>query len=218
MTSTMASHDGEPSARITREPDAESLVLGQSMRKLRKQARLTLQEVADSAGVSRSLISQVERGLAQPSLTTLRAIAAVLGVRVSALFYESGSATGTPTSSDERRFVVRAGMRKSLHSNKGGVDFELLSPDDDHERQTEFLRAVYAPGGATPAEEGQYVAHTGEENCFCITGSLTFLLGTTAVEVGAGDSISFDSAIPHRVENRGAEPAVVIIAMTPPGF
>src|SRR4051812_47070897 len=185
--------------------DPDALALGQKIRAVRTDVGLTLDAVAKRVGVSRSLLSQVERGLVQPSLSTLRAIAAALEIQLASLFLDGPGHPSTAT--DEARFVVRADARKRLPRDTGDVQYELLTPDND--RQTQFMRAVYAPGGSSPPEEGRYVAHEGEESCSLVAGELTFLLGVSEHPIVAGDSISFDANTPHRVVNRRDEPAEV---------
>jgi transcriptional regulator with XRE-family HTH domain len=194
------------------EPDDEAQELGHKIRALRTEAGLTLDTVAGQAGVSRSLISQVERGLAQPSLTTLRSIAAVLGVQMASLFHDDNDDAALPSEAPEQRFVVRAGHQKHVRLDAPGAEYRLLTPDGD--RLIEFLWCRVAPSSSMPPGDGGFQAHRGEEDAYILSGSLTYLLGgVDEVVVNAGDSISFDASIPHRVENRTTEPADVIIAI-----
>ena len=85
--------------------EQEAFELGRSIRALRLQRSFTLQAVANAAGVSQSLISQVERGLASPSISTLRRIAGALDVPIAALFL------GSEEPSDDE--TDRAGRRAS---------------------------------------------------------------------------------------------------------
>jgi DNA-binding XRE family transcriptional regulator len=71
--------------------DEAAVALGEKLRTLRQDAALTLQSVAIAAGVSPSLLSQVERGLTSPSITTLRRVAAALNVPVAAFFVGDGA-------------------------------------------------------------------------------------------------------------------------------
>jgi transcriptional regulator with XRE-family HTH domain len=198
------------------EPDGESQELGHKIRALRTEKGLTLDTVAGQAGVSRSLISQVERGLAQPSLTTLRSIASVLGVQMATLFHDDHSETALPVEeAPEQRFVVRGGHQKHVRLDAPGAEYRLLTPDGD--RLIEFLWCRVAPSSSMPPGDGGYQAHRGEEDAYVLSGSLTYLLGgIDEVVVHAGDSISFDASIPHRVENRTTEPADLIIAIARP--
>jgi transcriptional regulator with XRE-family HTH domain len=192
--------------------EVEAQELGRKIRALRTEAGFTLDAVAGQAGVSRSLISQVERGLAQPSLTTLRSIAAVLGVPIGVLFHDDLAGDAQDRQDAEQRFVVRAGHQKHVRLDSPGAEYRLLTPDGD--RLIEFLWCHVAAATSMPPGDGGFQAHPGEENAYILAGSLTYLLGgRDEMVLDAGDSISFDASVPHRVENRTAKPAEVIIAI-----
>lgn len=202
----------DPTTSVT-ELEAEALELGREIRALRLQAGLTLQSLARAAGVSQSLISQIERGLASPSITTLRRIAASLNVPIAALFLGSGEASNGETDMLGRRLVVRRRERKGLHVPKSKIAYELLTPDLN--RKIEFIWIEYQPGAVTnPAP----MSHPGEENAVCLEGSVVVTIDGQEFVLNAGDSISFDSGRPHQVENRTDRRAVLISAITPPAF
>src|SRR5712691_10638385 len=96
------------------------LELGRRIRKLRLERGLTLQAVAGTARVSQSLISQVERGLASPSINTLRRIAGALDVPIAALFL-GGDMSDDESDRAGRRLVVRRHERKGLHVPRSKV-------------------------------------------------------------------------------------------------
>jgi transcriptional regulator with XRE-family HTH domain len=198
-------HTGEDSQR-------EAVELGRQIRALRLERDLTLQAVARTAGVSQSLISQVERGLASPSISTLRRIAGALDVPIAALFL------GGDMSDDERdragrRLVVRQHERKGLHVPRSKVVYELLTPDLN--RKIEFIWIEYEPGAITHPEP---MSHPGEENAVCLEGSVVVTIDRQEFVLSEGDSISFDSGRSHQVENRSNRRAVLVSAITPPAF
>lgn len=195
------------------ELEEEALELGRKIRAVRLQAGMTLQKLARAAGVSQSLVSQVERGLASPSITTLRRLAGALGVPIAALFLGSSEASNGETDRLGRRLVVRRPERKSLHVPRSKVVYELLTPDLS--RRIEFLWIEYEPGSVThPAP----MSHPGEENAVCLEGSVVVSIEGDEFVLGKGDSISFDSGRPHQVENRTDSRAILISAITPPAF
>lgn len=194
--------------------EEEALELGREIRALRLQAGMTLQSLGRAAGVSQSLISQIERGLASPSITTLRRIAASLNVPIAALFLGSAeSSNGGETDKLGRRLVVRRRERKGLHVPRSKIVYELLTPDLN--RKIEFIWIEYEPGAVTnPAP----MSHPGEENAVCLEGAVVVTIDGQEFALNEGDSISFDSGRPHQVENRTDERAVLVSAITPPAF
>jgi transcriptional regulator with XRE-family HTH domain len=193
--------------------EPEALELGGKIRQLRRQSGLTLETLGRRAAVSQSLISQVERGLASPSITTLRRIANALNVPIAELFVGDGAPSSGETDALGRRLVVRRDERKSLHVPRSKVVYELLTPDLN--RKVEFLWIEYEPGSVTHPEP---MGHAGEENAICIEGSVVVTIDGQEYVLAAGDSISFDSGRPHQVENRAKRRAVVVTAITPPAF
>jgi transcriptional regulator with XRE-family HTH domain len=197
----------------TATPADDAAQLGQQIRTLRKRAGLTLQSLAQAVGVTASLISQVERGVASPSVTTLRQIASALDVPVAALFVDTPSNADGEVDHFGRRLVVRRAERKGLRLPQSRVVYELLTPDLN--RQIEFIWIEYEPGEMAYPEP---MAHVGEENALCLEGSVVVTIDGEAFILNAGDSISFDSGRMHQVENRSDERAVLISAITPPAF
>lgn len=193
--------------------DLEMLEVGRKIRVRRLDAGLTLKQLAGTVGVSQSLISQVERGLASPSITTLRRIAAALEVPIAALFLGDEVPSHGETDRLGRRLVVRRHERKGLHVPRSKVDYELLTPDLN--RKIEFLWIEYEPGAITHPDP---MAHPGEENAVCLEGSVVVTIDREEFVLTEGDSISFDSGRPHQVENRTNKRAVLVSAITPPSF
>jgi transcriptional regulator with XRE-family HTH domain len=191
----------------------EALDLGQAIRTLRLERKLTLQAVASAANLSQSLISQVERGLASPSISALRRIAGALDVPIAALFLGDGEPSDDESDRWGRRLVVRRHERKGLHVPRSKVVYELLTPDLS--RKIEFIWIEYEPGSVTHPEP---MSHPGEENAVCLEGSVVVIVDGQEFVLNEGDSISFDSGRAHQVENRSTERAVLVSAITPPAF
>ena len=206
-----ASHDPAGHEPDDARANAEALALGRRLRELRKQRELTLEGLASRVGVSRSLISAIELGRSSPSLTTLRKIAGALDAPMAALF-----TTAEEAGADADGMVVRAAERKRLSAPGSSVHYELLTPDAD--RQVEFLWAEVGAGSGAPQEETLHVAHTGEENVLVLEGDVVVTVDGTEHELRRGDSISFDCSLPHRLDNRSARVAKLVVAITPPTF
>jgi transcriptional regulator with XRE-family HTH domain len=201
------------SVSTTNQAEREAAELGGVIRTLRLERHLTLTSVAQAAGVSASLISQVERGLATPSISALRRIAGALNVPIAALFLGDHEASDGESDRSGRRLIVRRRERKSLHVPRSKVVYELLTPDLN--RKVEFLWIEYEPGSITHPEP---MSHPGEENAVCLEGSVVVTIDGQEFEISEGDSISFESGRPHQVENRTSQRAVLISAITPPAF
>lgn len=177
--------------------------IGGRIRAIRQLRGLSSTELARAAGVSRGLISQIELDRANPSIETLRKIAAALDSPI-ASFFDDAPAGGV---------VVRKRERKTMRIPRSGLVYQLLTPDLN--RQIEFILIELEPGqGETRVPMG----HPGEEAALVLEGRLHVWIGDEEHVLEAGDSIAFNSGIPHRVENHGPERTTLVSAITPPSF
>ncbi|GAB5469438.1 MAG: XRE family transcriptional regulator [Rhodospirillales bacterium] len=180
-----------------------SLRLGQDLRSLRKARGLTLAELSLRLGRSVGWLSQVERGLSEPGIGDLRALAAVFEVPLS-FFFANESALP-----EEQGLIVRRDARRSLGNSQGGLVEELLSPDLGG--SFELLRSVFAPGAASPGPAQRPT----EEAGYVVAGSLILNLRGEDFLLQAGDSFRFKEER-FSWRNPGDEPCIVIWVVAPP--
>jgi mannose-6-phosphate isomerase-like protein (cupin superfamily) len=146
-------------------------------------------------------------------VSTLYAIVSELGISFDELFARtplhttSRAPTHHPhTVAGEEQIVQRADDRPVIEL-ESGVRWERLNPTG--ERDVDFLEVEYDPGGAS-SRGGTFVHHAGREYGVVTSGQLKVTVGYEEYELGPGDSICFDSAVPHRLETIGDEPARAI--------
>jgi transcriptional regulator with XRE-family HTH domain/quercetin dioxygenase-like cupin family protein len=175
---------------------------GERLRLRRRELGISARELARRVSLSASLISQIERGSTMPSVASLYAIVSELGLSLDELFSLDGNAGGAPPTPPPPDPVVRASERESL-TLASGVHWQRLTRNTDPRADFHYL--VYEPGGAS-CDEGVLVRHAGHEYGHVISGRLHVTLGFSEHELGPGDSISFDSAQPHRLATVGDEP------------
>ena len=191
-------HDGDAAA------DGRIRVsLGELIRAAR-QGTFTIDEFARCSGVSSGRISQIERGLANPSFETLWKLATALGIPIGSFFQ------GPPV---RDRMVVRKDERKRLVVPHDDLVYELLTPD--LQGALEVFR-FHVPAGFD--NSGRPITHPGEECIHLLAGSLEVSVGGEAFALQEGDSITYEAALPHFVRNLGRVTAVAIAAVTPPSF
>jgi transcriptional regulator with XRE-family HTH domain len=182
--------------------------IGSRLREEREAARISQRELARRLGVSASLISQIESGQSKPSVSTLYAIVTELGVSLDYVFRvhedELGvaRAVGAETDGDVvARPVVHPEERHTVELDSGVVWERLTS--HLHE-DVDFLHVTYDVGGSSSPEE-RLMRHPGREYGYVLTGRLGVQLGFERHELARGDSIAFDSTMPHRLWNLGDE-------------
>lgn len=162
---------------------------------------LTLAGLAVQVGVTRSFLSSVERGVAYPSILVLRSIAAALKLPVFLLF----------TGRKSNGIVVRKAERKIVREPNGPYSYELVSPDVQHRLEMIITRVK-------PGADPKPLAHEGEECALVLRGHVMLTIGGVDYELNEGDSIYYNSGLPHRAKVVGNEEAEIVSAISPPGF
>jgi len=177
---------------------------GSMIRNARKSHKMRLADLAGRTRLSISFLSQVERGLINPSINSLRKIALALDRTLSSFFDESKS-TGGP--------VVRKGERKILVEKDSRLTYQLLSSDGNH--RIEFLLTRLEVGASSANSP---MGHKGDEAALVLQGGCTFELANDRYDLQEGDSIYITENIPHRFTNTNNIPLIIVSAISPPGF
>jgi transcriptional regulator with XRE-family HTH domain len=187
--------------------------IGERLRARRLERGLSLRDLADRLGLSPSLISQIERGRANPSVSTLYAIVTELDVSLDDLLF-TDRRLPERTAGEESAITpglgsspVQPGRQRQRIRLASGVIWERLTTHS--EPGVEFLYVVYEVGGASSPEDA-YQRHAGHEWGYVISGVLQVRIGFDEYVLQPGDSISIDSTIPHRLANHGDTPVHAI--------
>jgi transcriptional regulator with XRE-family HTH domain len=208
---------GQAAAALPRENGGSDVYLGARLREARDRLGLSLRELARRLEVSPSLVSQIETGKIQPSVRTLYAMVSELGLSMDEIFDLGGSVGaepggrrrpvaraepepdgGAPRAQGPDR-VQRADSRRSIEL-ESGVRWERLTAWNDPD--IEFIYATYDVGGAS-SSDGKLVRHSGREFGLVLSGRLGVTVGFEEYALDPGESISFESTVPHRLHNDG---------------
>lgn len=170
-------------------------LLGESVRAARQRAGIGLRELGRRIGVTPGFMSQLENGIAGPSVATLYAIARALDVSIDSLL--------VPEQGRERArvSVVRSDQRATVEPNPG-VRWQMLASDD---AAGDFREIVYA-AGACSSTDGELITHVGHEHAVVLRGVLDVQVEGEHHLLRRGDSIAFDASLPHRLSNPGRQP------------
>lgn len=166
---------------------------------LRVQSGMTLEQLSESSGLTRSYLSKVERGLSNPSIASAMTIASALGVTVENLFGQHDEDPITVT----RAKNGRAGDPTSYLSMVAGLD--------PKRRMRAFIVRPSQKAG-----RGRIMSHhEGEEVVFILTGKIEMQIGKRREILSPGDCVHFDSTIPHtlRAMTSEAASALVVVAV-----
>jgi len=173
-----------------------------NIRRRRLAHSLSLEALAVRAGVSRAMLSDIERGSKNPTVKLLCNIAAALDCTVSDLLGEATPAALAPIS------LVRAGDRQRLIDPQSGIERHLLAPAFVA-RGLEVIWYTIPPH----TESDVFPPHPPgtAEHLTLVTGTLVCRLGAQAIALAPGDSLSFQADVPHAFANPGTEPCAYFL-------
>ncbi|HLW24613.1 MAG TPA: cupin domain-containing protein [Steroidobacteraceae bacterium] len=177
-------------------------LIGAKLREQRRHLDLTLQEVADRAGITKGFLSEVERDRATPSVATLLKLRDALSLSVATLFRSS-----LPQ-------VVRRGERQSIPYGGIGMSCSMLSARNAH--RAIAVHGKFAPGGRSG--DDPHTLDSDEEIIVILSGSLEVTVRGETHLLRAGDTITFDPRIPHSYRNpskRQSTQTLCIVAPPP---
>ncbi len=166
------------------------VAIGHQVRQFRQQLDMTVAEVAKLAGLSSGMLSKIENGMTSPSLATLRALSQALNVPVTSFFRKY----------EEQRDAtfVRAGegLRIERRGTRAGHQYQLLGHSVGHRMSIEpYLITLSEKSEVFPLFQ-----HAGLEFIYLLDGKVTYRHGNRTYDMGPGDSLFFDSDVPHGPE------------------
>jgi len=186
---------------VVSRPAEGTLDPGQRFRRLRVKRGLSLAQVAKATAVSVGFLSALERGQMRSSVATLRRIAKFYRTNILSLFETAG----------ENQRLVRSSERKILETTPD-VRMELLAWGSTA-MEPHLFRVK--PGGGS----GESYSHEGEEFLHVLRGDFEIWLNKDEhYRLRPGDSLYFESSIPHRWKNPGRKETCVLWINTPPTF
>ena len=190
----------------TRLDDSERMQrLGSKIRTLRKERGLTLKSLAHSSGLSHPFLSQVERGVARPSMSSLHQISEALGTNASWLLAGSENT--------REATVVRASDTSVVPASElGDMDGvrRVVAPEASPFQVVEFSGA--------PDTFREYWVHDGFETIYVISGVVEVDLDGEIFRLEPSDSISYDTRQPHRLRAATDERVKLLMIEASPGF
>jgi transcriptional regulator with XRE-family HTH domain len=178
---------------------------GEKIRAVRERKGCTLKQIAQIAGISESLVSQIERNKVSPAIDTLLAIAEALDINLEYLFEEFRQ--------KRKVTVIRAEERRTIGEDTVLYE-ELAKPaENDGSHALESFLITVPPG--THTHRGSY-GHIGRELGVIIEGEAVFEYENENFTLGTGDSISFSASVPHTLSNNGSVVLKAFWVVSPP--
>jgi transcriptional regulator with XRE-family HTH domain len=183
------------------------VAIGHQVRQFRQDLDMTVAEVAKLAGLSSGMLSKIENGMTSPSLATLRALSRALNVPVTSFFRKfEEQRDATYVKAGEGLPIERRGTR-------AGHLYHLLGHSVGHRTSVEpYLITLTEKSEVFPLFQ-----HSGTEFIYVLEGRVIYRHGSQTYDMGPGDSLFFDSDVPHGPEELVALPVRMLSLIVRPG-
>ena len=189
---------------MTDSPSKIQYQFGTKLREIREKKGYTLKQVAQSAGVSESLVSQIERNKVSPAIDTLLTLASVLDVNLEYLFEEYNR--------QKPITIIHEGERRELYEDDVRMEELIKTRQQNSEHSMESYMLTIPVGSST--HRGNY-GHIGHEFGVILEGKGIMHYESKQYELREGDSVSFAAGSPHMLENSGDIPLKALWVVTP---
>ncbi len=177
--------------------------IGNKLKRLRQEKLLTQEELADRCDLSKGFISQLERDLTSPSLSTLDDILEALGTNIKDFFNDK----------EEEKIIFGNDDVYKIVNDDYGYEIKWVIPNAQKNKMEPILINLQS--------KGKYkleVAHEGEEYGYVLSGTIYVHLGNKKFKAKKGESFYYKANVDHYISNAGKKEAVVLWIATPPSF
>jgi len=187
--------------------------LGERIAEIRKTYSITREDLSERSGVSVDLISKIEDDGHIPDLAPLIKISRGLGVRLGTLLDDQEQLgpviNREQDSADSTRF--KTGLPEGVEdSGHHGMSFNALAADKTGRHMEPFIVTIQ------PDAQQEKSTHEGEEFIYVMEGSLSLEYGTNKDVLKKGDSVYYDSIVPHRLKSADSSPVKILAVVYTP--
>ena len=181
----------------------QNLKIGEKVKSLRIEKGMSIEDVSQKSGIPASTISGIEDHTISPPLGNIVSLANAFQTTVGEFFGDSADSPFCIVRSDNRKTVSRF---SSTGGKSGGYSYESLGHQKQNRQMEPFL-VTLTPAETFPVEPNQ---HDGEEIIFVLEGKVDVSLADHTDILNPGDSIYYDSSLPHVVSCHGDDPATIL--------
>ncbi len=182
---------------------------GSYLKQLRKSGRYTLARLSAETGYTASFLSQIERGLKEPSLTALRKLSEALGVPVASFLSVEESNASQTSPNTGGCSIVRKNDRPEVVIPGLSTRCEFVTEPSSRDAGHSLRGIVYTLLPESDVSEG-LVSHTYDECIYVLSGEVMVLLADQVIHLQEGDCIHISAATRHNFRSRGAEGSVLL--------
>ena len=182
--------------------------IGKKINQLREEKNITVEELAQAAKIEIPQLQKIEAGETNPSLSTLIKIARRLGVRVGTIL--DGSEDSNPVLTTSQNGWVALNSFNNTGAEHQHLNFISLAQNKkDRNMEPYLVNVTYSEN-----EPSKSSSHEGEEFLFVLEGELTVYYGNQTYNLAAGESIYYDSVVPHVISSQAEGRVTKVLAVT----
>jgi len=183
-------------------PADPTLPVGQRIRQSRESKGLSLEDLAQRTGLPEAMLAEVENESASPPLGVLVKLGKALDMRWGSLISGGGESPYTVVRVADRQRMSRQASQKGTSY---GYTYETLAPHKTNRSMEPFIVTLQPSGGEAPPS-----AHDGQEFIYVLDGVMEALVDDALEILGTGDSIYYDSTVPHLLRPHGDQPVQIL--------
>ena len=184
--------------------------LGSKIKAIRETRKISIEDLADKAGIPIEGVKKIENGELIPSLTPLIKLARVMGVRIGTFLDDQEDIGPVLNKKDEKKSITRF-SDKDTPANSD-LDFYSLAVNKAGRHMEPFLIDIYPS-----SEEGYKLSsHEGEEFIYVLKGEIEVIYGKDVYALVEGDSIYYDSVVKHHLHSKGESAAKILAVLYTP--
>ncbi len=188
--------------------------IGKRLQTVRKRHGLSQRELASRSGLTNGAISLIEKNKTSPSVASLKSLLDAFPMSMSE-FFSSLEENGSEKYFYRAEEFTEIAPQVAGLADWAGAPVSLRQLGNASSHSLQILYETYPPGADTGAE---LLSHAGEEAGVVISGSIEVTVSDQVSVLHPGDGYIFDSELPHRFQNTGSVPCIVVSACTPPTF
>lgn len=189
---------------------SEMNTVGRKIKQIRENEDMSVEKLAQISDTSVEMIENIENGALVPSLTPLLQIARALGVRLGTFLDDNPQNTPVVVKSGKSEKVIRFSGNCDK-SDKSTLDFHSLASNKADRNMEAFIIDVYPP----KEDEIKPSSHEGEEFIYVLKGDIEIFYGKEKYALCTGDSIYYDSVIPHHLHALNEDAQILAVVYTP---
>lgn len=181
-------------------------MLGPRIREIRQQKGLTLNELANMTELTASYLSQIERNIIEPSLSSLRKVSVALNVPIYTFL----------ANENKQHVLIKSDQRIKLDLPNASITHEFLTPMASDKEANPKMEIIYFQLESNRWNTDDFMVHAADECIFVMEGKMEIILGDDKYVLEKGDSIYIQENTPHKIYNPGSEKAIGISNICPP--